>query len=265
MSGKISTRQLLVRTLPLGLAVGVLSGLFGIGGGALLIVGMLAIGFTQHAAHATSLAAIVVIAAAAVVPFALDGAIAPMASLVLVATAMAGAYVGSTLMHRLSEVWLRRVFIVFLILVAARMLIGAESAASGGGGALTGWAIAALAVLGLVTGMLSSVMGVGGGLLFVPALVLLFGFSQHTAEGTSLAVVIPTAAVGALRHARRGYTDWKIGLLLGLGGLAGGVAGAYLALELDGVVLQRLFALFLLVMIAQLARSGPKDKARGSD
>jgi uncharacterized membrane protein YfcA len=242
----------------------VLSGLFGIGGGALLIVGMLAIGFTQHAAHATSLAAIVVIAAAAVVPFALDGAIAPVASLVLAATAMAGAYLGATLMHRLSEVWLRRVFIVFLVLVAARMLIGAETAASGGSAVLTPWTIVALAVLGLVTGMLSAVMGVGGGLLFVPVLVLLFGFTQHTAEGTSLAVVIPTAAVGAFRHARRGYTDWRVGLLLGLGGLAGGVGGAYLALELDGVVLQRLFALFLLVMIVQVARSGSKEGAGGS-
>lgn len=241
-----------------------LSGLFGIGGGALLIVGMLAIGFTQHAAHATSLAAIVVIAAAAVVPFALDGAIAPVASLVLAATAMAGAYLGATLMHRLSEVWLRRVFIVFLVLVAARMLIGAETAASGGSAVLTPWTIVALAVLGLVTGMLSAVMGVGGGLLFVPVLVLLFGFTQHTAEGTSLAVVIPTAAVGAFRHARRGYTDWRVGLLLGLGGLAGGVGGAYLALELDGVVLQRLFALFLLVMIVQVARSGSKEGAGGS-
>jgi uncharacterized membrane protein YfcA len=210
------------------------------------------------------LAAIVVIAAAAVVPFALDGAIAPVASLVLAATAMAGAYLGATLMHRLSEVWLRRVFIVFLVLVAARMLIGAETAASGGSAVLTPWTIVALAVLGLVTGMLSAVMGVGGGLLFVPVLVLLFGFTQHTAEGTSLAVVIPTAAVGAFRHARRGYTDWRVGLLLGLGGLAGGVGGAYLALELDGVVLQRLFALFLLVMIVQVARSGSKEGAGGS-
>ena len=94
----------------------------------------------------------------------------------------------------------------------------------------------------------------------VPAMVLLFGMAQHTAEGTSLLVIIPTAIAGSLRHSRSGYTDWRLGLIVGLGGIAGALLGARLALGLDADLLQRLFAFFLLIVAVRLLWSNRQPK-----
>lgn len=253
----LSGKRLLL-AIAIGAAVGVLSGLLGVGGGALLIVGLVTLGFRQHAAHATSLSAIILIAAAAVVPFALAGEVAPLAAAVLAPTAMAGAYVGAGLMSRIPERWLRGAFVAFILLVALRMLLGVETGE--GDAAVTAWEAAGLAGLGVATGALSSVMGVGGGMLLVPAMVLLFDFGQHIAEGTSLAVVIPTALVGAWRHSRTGYTSWGTGTVLGVAGVLGGLGGAQLALLLEGVTLQRVFAVFLVVMAVRLLRESRRQR-----
>lgn len=215
-----------------------------------MIVGLLWLGFTQHEAHATSLAAIILTAAAAVVPYGLRGEVSWAPALLLAIGAAVGAYAGAGFMGRLPERRLRIAFVIFLVLIAVRMLIGVETGE--GAGTLGIATYAALAGLGLATGVLSAVMGIGGGLILVPALVLLFGFTQHGAEGTSLAVVVPTALMGAWRHSRTGYTAWRTGLVLGGGGILGGVAGALLALYLGGITLQRLFAVFLLLMAGRL-------------
>ena len=110
----------------------------------------------------------------------------------------------------------------------------------------------ALIAVGLGTGILSATLGIGGGIVFVPALVALFGFDQHLAEGTSLLVIVPTALIGTMAHARAGRVDWKIGLLVGAGGVVGGFAGAHIALELAPAVLRRLFAAFLAVMALRM-------------
>lgn len=228
--------------------------MFGIGGGVLVVVGLVAFGFAQHAAHATSLSAIILTAAAAVIPFALEGAVAVTAGLALAAGAALGAVAGAAVMRRIPDRVLRGVFAALLLATAVRMLVGVETA---GGELLPDLGPAELALcalVGVATGIASSILGVGGGVIMVPVLVLAFGFSQHAAEGTSLAVVIPTALIGALRHHSAGYTDWRTGLLLGLGGIAGGLLGATVALELDELLLQRLFGVFLAVMIVWLLR-----------
>lgn len=245
-----------LRELPLGAVVGIMSGLFGIGGGALAVPGLLWLGLTQHAAHATSLAAIVLTAAAAAVPFTLDGAVHPLATGILLAGSLLGVSLGAGLMHRVPETGLRVGFVVFLVIVALRMLAGIDIEGDGHVPDLDAARLGGLAAVGLATGLLSSVLGVGGGLILVPALVIGFSFSQHAAEGTSLAVIVPTALLGAVRHTRRGYTHWRTGLTVGLGGVAGGIGGAMLALALDGLLLQRLFAAFLIVMAVRLAVSG---------
>lgn len=237
-----------------------LSGLFGIGGGALAVPGLLWLGLTQHAAHATSLAAIVLTAAAAVVPFALDGAVDPLAAVALVVGSLAGVTLGTGLMHRIPEKGLRLGFVAFLVIVAIRMLIGIELSGDAHVPELSSVQLLALAGVGLATGGLSAVLGVGGGIVLVPALVLGFEFSQHAAEGTSLAVIVPTALLGAARHTVRGYTRWRTGLTVGAGGILGGLGGAVVALTLQGLLLQRLFAVFLLVMGAHVLLRGGEDR-----
>ncbi len=104
-----------------------------------------------------------------------------------------------------------------------------------------------LILVGLGAGTLGSIVGVGGGIVFVPALVTLFAVAQHEAQGTSLAVIIPTTLVAAYVHSRAGRVDWRTALLLGAGGVVGGVLGARTALALDAPLLKRLFAGFLVI------------------
>lgn len=250
-----------LRELPLGLAVGALSGLFGIGGGALAVPGLLWLRLSQHAAHATSLAAIVLTAAAAVIPFAADGAVDPLAAVALMVGSLAGVSLGAGFMHRIPATGLRLAFVAFLAVVAVRMLVGIELDRDAHVPDLETVHLLLLLGVGLVTGVLSALLGVGGGLVLVPALVLGFDFSQHAAEGTSLAVIVPTALLGAARHTRRGYTHWRTGVTVGTGGVAGGIGGAVLALSLDGLLLQRLFAGFLILMSLYLLLRGGGEPA----
>ena len=240
-------RTLIIKGIVLGLGAGVMSGLFGIGGGAVMVpVLVLWMAFPQHRAHATSLAAIILTAASGMARFADGGAVHVGAGVGIAIGAIVGAFLGAGLMHRLSPARLRQVFAILQIGVSIQMLLGFTP--EGGAFSLSPVeAVVAYILLGLVTGVLSSTMGVGGGVIMVPAMVLLFGFTQHAAEGTSLLIMIPTAVVGSVRHARKGYTDWRMGLILGLGGIIGAWLGASVALGLESELLQRLFALFLLL------------------
>ncbi len=248
----------LPRALTLGLAAGVMAGLFGVGGGIVLVPGLVLLGIGQHRAHATSLAAIIVTAPAALLPFAAEGAVSWPAAAALAAGALAGAVGGADAMKRIPAGRLRLVFGIFMVLVAVRLVL------PGGGGdaaapavALGVGAVVGLGLTGVATGLLSALLGVGGGVVMVPAMVVGFGFSQHVAEGTSLAVIVPTAVVGAWRHSRNGYTLWRVGLTVGGGGIAGGLAGGTLAQQLPADVLQGAFAILLVVAGVRLIRRGP--------
>jgi uncharacterized membrane protein YfcA len=107
-------------------------------------------------------------------------------------------------------------------------------------------------VLGIVAGVLAGLFGVGGGILFVPALVAL-GLEHHVATGTSLLAIIPTAVVGAWRQARHGNVVWRPALLVGLGSIAGAEGGVQIARALPEDVLRRLFGVLMLVVAANVA------------
>lgn len=109
--------------------------------------------------------------------------------------------------------------------------------------------------LGLATGLLASTLGIGGGIIFVPSLVVFFAFEQHIAQGTSLAVILPTAIVGTYLHSRRGRVEWRVALLVAAGGIVGGLFGAWAALSLDPDLLRRLFAGLLVVIALRMFSS----------
>jgi uncharacterized membrane protein YfcA len=115
-------------------------------------------------------------------------------------------------------------------------------------------------LLGLVSGFVASTLGVGGGVIFVPALALVFGFSQHVAQGTSLAIIVPTAVVSTMVHAGRGRVDWRVAGLVAIGGIVGGLLGSASALSLDGVVLRRLFAALLVVVAIRMVSKSPRRR-----
>jgi uncharacterized membrane protein YfcA len=99
---------------------------------------------------------------------------------------------------------------------------------------------------GFVAGLLSGTLGLGGGILLVPLMVLGFGFAQHLAQGTSLAAIIPTSIVGAITHDREGNVDRRAVLWVTLGGAPGALAGSLAAVHLPRELLVRLFGVLLL-------------------
>lgn len=119
--------------------------------------------------------------------------------------------------------------------------------------ALSGGHAAIAVALGLAAGVLAGLFGVGGGILFVPALTIVLGVEQHSAQGTSLLAIIPTVVVGTWRQHRYGNVRWRPAVVLGLAGIGGVVAGGFLAEALSGDVLKRLFGVLLLLTAAQLA------------
>ena len=103
-------------------------------------------------------------------------------------------------------------------------------------------------VIGLLAGILGGFVGVGGGVLIVPALVLMFGFDQHMAVGTSLGALLPPVGIlGAYEYYRHGHLNLTYALLLGAGLLIGGYLGAVYAVKLPGTTLRRIFGVFLLL------------------
>jgi len=241
----------------LGLLAGFQGGLFGVGGGLVMVPGMvLFLAIPQHRAHATSLAAMIVSSSAAVVPLAGDNRIDWDTAGFLVVGAVAGAYLGARMFSRIPEVWLAGGFVLLAVASAVRMLLEREApgAAATGTPTIDTWwlGIVGFVLIGFVAGALGAVMGVGGGIVNVPALAILYSFEQHLAQGTSLAVIVPTAIVAAVTHSRRGQVDWRLAALLASGGLAGGWLGARTALALDGALLRLLFVCFLLLMVGRM-------------
>jgi len=98
-------------------------------------------------------------------------------------------------------------------------------------------------------GILGGLFGVGGGIVLIPLLVLLFHFEQHKAQGTSLvALVPPTGLLAFLKYWEAGYVNWKVGLLLMPGVFLGGIVGSHIAQRISAQWMRRVFAGFLFVL-----------------
>jgi len=111
-----------------------------------------------------------------------------------------------------------------------------------------------LVAFGLVIGGVSGLLGIGGGALMVPFLVVVAGLDQTEAAATSLAVIVPTGLVASRALARRGIGDLKRALALGVVGAVGAVGGALLALALPETVLRFVFAAFVAAIGLRLLR-----------
>jgi uncharacterized membrane protein YfcA len=111
--------------------------------------------------------------------------------------------------------------------------------------------IGALAI-GLAAGIVAGLLGVGGGVLFVPGLVIFMGLNQHQAEATSLLAIVPVAMLGTYRQDRYGNVERRDALLLGVLSLAGAASGVALANALTGAVLRDAFAGLMVIVAAQL-------------
>jgi uncharacterized membrane protein YfcA len=230
----------------IGFLAGMFGGLVGLGGGVIIILFMVdVLKMDQVKAHGTSLVALVFTGVGGTIAYGMQGTVDVTAAVLLAATAMITARAGARYAHALPEWKLKKSFGGFLLFVSILLLFkpyfsqvqGMESGLP---------KISVLLLTGVFTGFLSGMMGVGGGSIMVPAMVLLAGFEQHLAQGSSLLAMIPAGAVGA-------YTHWKLGnvrtnLLTGLipGILLGTYLGGTLAHVLSETVLRIIFAAVLI-------------------
>jgi uncharacterized membrane protein YfcA len=117
-----------------------------------------------------------------------------------------------------------------------------------------------LVAFGYVIGVLSALLGVGGGIFMVPALVLVAGFEQQVAQATSLLVVLPTAVVATHRLQKTGIGDLRLSAKIGILGVVGSALGALLALQLSGEALRWAFAALLITVGVRLLADARKSR-----
>ena len=231
-----------------GALAGGLGGMMGVGGGILLVP--LLVHFlnqSQHEAQGTSLGFFIVTALVACIPYVRSESIPWALVGVLALGAVPGVLTGAAIAKRTPATRLRVWFGLAILLSAARLLMAPPV-----GGAGATWAAPWNVLLGYGIGTFAGLLGVGGGVFLVPALVLGEGLSQHMAQGVSLALIVPIGLVGYLAYARSGHAKGRLLPALFLGGAAGGWVGATFAHSLRGPVLTRVFALFMVAWAARM-------------
>jgi uncharacterized membrane protein YfcA len=243
-----------------GLLAGFLAGVFGVGGGILIVPGLVLLAhMNQRLAHGTSLAAVVPISIASLVSYAAHGNVDWPAAGWLATGAVCGAVIGTQLLHVLPHRTLAIVFIVVLVASALRLFLAADA---DGRGDLTVASAIAFVVIGLVTGILSGLLGVGGGIIMVPAMIMFFGIEPVVAKGTSAAVIIAAALMGTWRNRANDNTDLRAAAVIGASGIVTAAIGGMIADRMSDELSNVLFATLLLLVAARLTwglRHDPAD------
>jgi len=242
-----------------GVLAGFLAGMFGVGGGILIVPGLvLATHMSQRLAHGTSLAAVVPISVASLASYAAHDNVDWHVALWLAIGAVGGAVIGTRLLHVLPHRTLAILFAAVLVASAVRLFIATDA---GGRDALTFATVLALLVVGLVTGIFAGLLGVGGGIVMVPAMILLFHIPPVFAKGTSAAVIIPAALMGTWRNRTNDNTDLKAAAVIGVAGIVTAAVGGIIADRMSDDLSNVLFASLLLIVAARLVWGLLRDRA----
>lgn len=232
---------------------GVLSGLFAIGG-AIVMVPLLVwrVGMDQRRAAATSLVAIIPTAVVSSATYLTHADVDIIAAGLISIGAIGGAIIGSRLLRRLPLRWLRWLFIAFIVLIAAHLLIAVPGPV--GIPTLSPLIAVGYVGLGVLTGVTSGLFGIGGAIITVPVLGSVFALSAAIAKGTALLVSIPTSLAGTMinRHGS-GSVDVRVGLILGVTAAATSVPAVYLAVALPPSLSAITFAALLIAIAIQLS------------
>lgn len=237
---------------------GTLSGLFGLGGGIILVPSlMLVVGLGVRTAAATSLAAVVPIAAAGLTGYALAGEVDVRLAVLVSVGALFGTAIGTRLLRVLPERLLLSAFSLLLAVVAVRMFLTSKTGAGPATDSL--FAIEAGAI-GLFTGILSGLFGVGGGFIIVPALVLFLGEAPALAKGTSLLAMLPAALFGSILNSRQSLVDWPAAAAAGLTGAGFAYVSAGYSVGLDPKAANVSFSVLLILVSARMAYSAMRRK-----
>lgn len=237
----------------IGLVGGLLAGMFGIGGGIIMVPAFIIFAqLSPKLASGTSLAAIIPTAAVGSISYTVAGHVDWLAAAVLAVGAAAGAQIGTYLMSRISTGLLLSIFVTLqaTLMVSLWVVVPQREV-------LVTWNLGLLAlvlVLGTVTGILAGLLGVGGGLIVVPALIALFGESDVVAKGTSLVMMIPGAISGTIANVKRGFVDVRAALIAGVVAAAVTPLGALIAHAIDPRLGNILLSLLILFAAVRMVR-----------
>jgi uncharacterized membrane protein YfcA len=241
-----------------GVAAGLLGGLFGVGGGLIMVPGLIGVAkMERRRAHGTSLAATLPISLASLATYLAHGNVDWAVALFITIGALAGAIVGTHLLHVIPKNVLVLIFVATILATATRLLI--DSGDSPGIDITVGVAII-LVVVGFVSGTLAGLLGIGGGVIMVPAMATL-GMATVVAKGTSVAVIVPTAIMGTFRNRKNANVDIRAAAIVGCIGAFTAVIGATISDQLSEQTANIMFALLLLfVAVNQLLTLRPERK-----
>jgi uncharacterized membrane protein YfcA len=243
-------KQRVVILMGFGIGAGLLSGMFGLGGGIIIVPGlMFALGMDQRRAHGTSLAGVFLISLSSFFSYWTHDHIDWPVVLWLSIGSVAGSLVGAELLNRLSKRTLTIAFIGILVIAGVRMFFKIDSS---GEMILNAPTAAWLVVIGLVVGALAGMLGIGGGLMSVPILVIFFHVSPAVAKGTSLAVVIPTAFSGTLQNLRNKNSDLTAAAIVSSTGIVAAIGGSWIAARMNDAVSNFLFAVLLIFIAGRM-------------
>ncbi|RBP99702.1 permease [Bifidobacterium xylocopae] len=231
-----------------GVMAGVLSGLFGVGGGSIIVPALVWAGLSQKEASATSLASMILMSVSGVASYAAAGNVDWLAALMLTLGTVAGTQVGTWLLDKLPEAALRWLYVIFLCSVIAEQLMRVPERNSrivpGLGSSLTAIGV------GILIGLLSGLLGVGGGGVAVPALTMM-GASDLVARGTSLLAIFPSSVSGTAANMRRGLVHLRNGLLVGFSAAVSTPLGSLAARSVSARAGTYLFVLYLMIVVAR--------------
>lgn len=242
-------RAPIVTTL-LGLVAGTLSALLGIGGGLIMVPAMVhVLRFRSQRAVGTSLAVIIPTAIVAAWQYHQQYPFNMWVVVWLSVGGVFGALIGAHIANAIGAKQLRRIFGLFVIVTAVVMMVTqGPPTADAAHRTVTLLDAVLLIVTGVFVGIVSGLLGVGGGLVMVPALVLGLGYSQHLAQGASLAVIVPVALSGTSAHARRGNISGRVAFFLTLGAVIGAYVIGGRVDRITDQQLRMLFGIFLFVI-----------------
>lgn len=243
-----SARSIIV-LIVVGMLVGVLSGMFGIGGGTVIVPALVWLGLSQRNAAATSTLAIVPTSISGVISYATGGHVDWLAAALLFCGMFIGGQIGSWLLSRLPELALRWIFVVFLVFVVVDQVSFVPSRDHQI--AMTVATGVCLALLGVVIGMLAGLLGIGGGALAVPALSILFGASDLVARGTSLLAMFPNSITTSAANLKRRLAHVKTALIIGVTAAVTAPLGTWIAGAVSPRVGAIMFACYLCVLLVR--------------
>jgi len=243
-------KESIVPVISVGLAAGLLSGIFGVGGGILIVPGLVFFAkMNKRLAHGTSLAAVLPISASSLITYWTHDNVDWSVALFLAIGAVSGAILGTKLLKTARHDVLSIGFTGILLLSAVRLY---WSTSGTGRDDLTLLLAVVLVAIGVATGILAGLLGVGGGIIMIPAMMLVLGLPNVIAKGTSLAVIIPTAIAGTWRNRTSANVDLRAAVIVGLGGIVSAVAGGLISAGLPNSVANALFATLLTVVAIHL-------------